>query len=74
MFFTNTQSRYVAVVSDNIPVPRHLIQAFFSAPPKKKTHGEKLKNSETQGKKLKLKRKTPLFGIFVEKILKNWRK
>ena len=39
---------------------------FFLVRPHKKTQGEKLNNSETQGKKLKLKQKTSLFGIFVE--------
>ena len=43
-----------------------LVQAFFQCAPEKKLKGKKLNNSETQGKKLKLKQKTSLFGIFVE--------
>ena len=42
-------------------------QAFFLCAPEKKLKAEKLKNSVTQGKKLKLKGKTPLYGIFCEK-------
>ena len=40
---------------------------FFCAAPKKKLKAKKLKNSETQAKKLKLKPKSTLFGIFCRK-------
>ena len=46
----------------------NLTQAFFLCGPEKKLKAKKLKNSETQAKKLKLNPKSALFGIFVKKI------
>ena len=49
------------------------INQSFLVHHEKKLKAQKLKNSETQGKKLKNKLKTQLFGIFVEKkLIKNW--
>ena len=57
-----TTSHFILVVS-SVDEP-----GFFLVGPRKKTQGEKTQEFRNSSKKLKLKPKSALFGIFVEKI------
>ena len=50
----------------------HIDQPFFLASGQKKLKVKKLKNSKTQGKKLKLKPKNQFFGKIWQKMSMNW--